>query len=850
RGDKAQNLEQAIAAYSAALQVNTREAFPIEWATTQNNLGIDYSNRIRGDKTQNLEQATAAYSAALQILTREAFPIDWAMAQNNLGIAYRNRIGGDKAQNLEQAIAAYSAALQVYTREAFPIEWATTQNNLGIAYSDRIRGDKTQNLEQATAAYSAALQVYTREAFPIQWAMTQNNLGVAYRDVQRLPEAVQAFQSALEIYTPTTDPIECRRTGRNLGNTALSAGLWQEAMQGYGAAIAAVEQSREWVTSEGRKREILEAALDVYEKMVQACINANHLERAIETVERSKSRTLVELLENRDLYPKGNIPPAIRQQLDRLRRQISVQQQLLEEINSSPLANGGQEGDLESPLTNERQAGVQRAGDSPSFSRQYIDTQRQALQASQRELGELLNQIKHLDPEFTLTQRVEPIHLAEIRTLLDADAAILEWHIGSKGFQTFIITHDSIEVEQFDTEDLEKLEAWKDEYLDTYRDSRQNTLAERLATLSQILRLDTIINRPCLDHCQQLILIPHRYLHLFPLHALEVRRKNREQTTETSTILLDGFSNGVRYAPSCQLLQRVQTRQRPASDTRPLFAIQNPTLDLAYTDIEVETIKRTFNPSHILPGKTATKAAFNQPDNLEILRRASYAHFSCHGSFNSHSPLLSSLILAESLELPTFNQSPHPQPLSQQGRGEQDQQEDTKYLTLRNGRKANPEKCLTLQEIFASLELPQCRLVTLSACETGLIDSTNLLDEYIGLPSGFLYAGSLSVVCSLWCVDDFATAFLMIKFYEILLELLSQQDKHRLPTNASLVAVALNQAQCWLKNTTQPEFLKWTRSLRLSENKIEDIRLGLGLYDEQEPFREPQYWAAFCAIGQ
>ena len=38
RGDHADNLEKAIAAYEAALTVRTREALPHEWAETQNNL--------------------------------------------------------------------------------------------------------------------------------------------------------------------------------------------------------------------------------------------------------------------------------------------------------------------------------------------------------------------------------------------------------------------------------------------------------------------------------------------------------------------------------------------------------------------------------------------------------------------------------------------------------------------------------------------------------------------------------------------------------------------------------------------------------------------------------------------
>jgi tetratricopeptide (TPR) repeat protein len=161
-GNKASNMEIAIAGYQGMLTVFTREALPQQWAMTLNNLGNAYWDRIVGDKAQNLEQAIASFSAALQVRTRDAFPQQWATTQNNLGIAYSNRIVGDKAQNLEQAIVSFSAALQVRTRDPFRQDWATTQNNLGLAYSDRIVGDKAQNLEQAIAAYSAALQVYTR----------------------------------------------------------------------------------------------------------------------------------------------------------------------------------------------------------------------------------------------------------------------------------------------------------------------------------------------------------------------------------------------------------------------------------------------------------------------------------------------------------------------------------------------------------------------------------------------------------------------------------------------------------------------------------------------------------------
>jgi predicted enzyme related to lactoylglutathione lyase len=93
-------------------------------------LAIAYSDRIKGDRGENIERAIAFYEAALQVRTREAFPQDWAMTQNNLAIAYSDRIKGDRGENIERAIAFYEAALQVYTREAFPQDWAMTQNNL------------------------------------------------------------------------------------------------------------------------------------------------------------------------------------------------------------------------------------------------------------------------------------------------------------------------------------------------------------------------------------------------------------------------------------------------------------------------------------------------------------------------------------------------------------------------------------------------------------------------------------------------------------------------------------------------------------------------------------------------
>ena len=828
REDKAENIEKAIACYELALEVRTRAAFPQDWAMTQNNLANAYKDRIREDKAENIEKAIACYELALLVYTRAAFPQQWAGTQNNLATAYYSRIREDKAENLERAIACYELALEVYTRAAFPQDWAMTQNNLANAYYSRIREDKAENIERAIACYDLALEVYTRAAFPQYWAQTQNNLAIAYQEKGLIPEAIKCFELSLEIFKPDALPLSCLKAGRSLGNLGFVESLWETAIFGYEKAIEAVEQSREWITSDNRKREILEKNLNVYEKMMQSCINHQQYHKAIQTIERSKSRYLIELFTNSEIYPK-TATETEKQQLKNLRRQIAATRQSLETQTplSPPLTKGGPGGVPDSP--------TQRTTQTSSLSPESFQQQKDNLETKLQQLAQLLEQIKQREPEFTLTQKVEPIDIGEFQKTLDTKTAIIEWYIGNSpegghggtaptGF-AFIITRDNIDLVTYTTTQIAQLETWQKQYLEQYRgDEKQNriwqhTLSTKLQKLSEILQLNEIVAHIPPD-CQQLILVPHRYLHLFPLHALEFTSEGGHGTAPRR-YLLDCFPNGVKYAPSLQLLKlvqtRIKTRTSPPPEHQPLFAIQNPTEDLSNADMEVATIKTRFTSHDILINKQATKIAFTE--NRETISNASYIHFACHGLFNFDNPLLSLLALADSIEQ-TNNQNA-----------------DGRAVIMRDGRKAIPEKCLTLQEIFAELNLSQCRLVTLSACETGLTNSIAITDEYIGLPSGFLYAGSLNVVSTLWSVDDLATAIFMIKFY---------QELH----HERSVAVAVNAAQNWMRAVSKQDLKIWVESLKLDETWMTAFNKRLSYWPEDKPpFRNPKFWAAFCATG-
>ncbi|NET84735.1 MAG: tetratricopeptide repeat protein [Moorea sp. SIO1F2] len=820
-GDKASNMEIAITGYKVVLTVLTRDQFPEAWAMTQSNLGIAYCYRIKGDKAQNLELSIACHQKALKVYTFEAFPQDWAKAQHNIGVAYRNRITGNKAENVELGIACYQNALKVITFDAFTQDWARTQTTLGNAYRNRIKGDKTQNLEQAIAFHQNALKVYTLDAFPQEWALTQTNLGNAYLQIievddvdkeQNLEQAIACHQNALKVYTFDAFPQEWAVTKNNLGNAYIyrikgdkeqnleqTIACCQEALRvrtfeafpekhvetlfvlglayqdsnqfnlaysTFASAIDTVESLREEIISgDESKRKQAEEWNKLYISMVAVCIELDKSSEAIEYVERSKTRNLVEEILRRDM--KTIFTPKFVTQLEHYRNEIAAGQEQIQQGNAK----------------NQKDLA-------------------QHLQKLRQQRNELQDQHLPIASGFNFKQ---------FQNNLDDHTAIVEFYITRDKLLTFIFTGQTQQpiVFQSEPKDLEKLIKWFKGYFIAYYNKKshwQRRLTTRLNLLAKILHIDDIIEQ-IPETCDRLILIPHQYLHLFPIHALPI---NSKQGEGKSKILMDRFPAGVSYAPSCQLLQLTKTRKRPEEFTH-LFAVQNPTDDLDYTNLEVEVIKSFFQAAEVLASQDAKEATIKVNQNLTT---AHYCHFSCHGYFNPESPVESALVLAET---------------------------KTKQIVQD---KTTEDGFLTLGEIFG-LKLEQCRLVTLSACETGLIDFKNSSDEYIGLPSGFLVAGSPAVVSSLWTVHELSTALLMIKFYD---NLLNYQMS---------LAVALNQAQLWLRDVTKENLLLWIKRLSIKGYQKRFLSAPLLKNDDfrhlspnDKPFEEPYHWAAFCAIGQ
>jgi CHAT domain-containing protein len=711
-GARAENIEDAIACYWKASEVYTCEDYPEQWAMTQNNLGNAYSGRIEGVRPANIEKAIACYREALKVRTPENYPEKWAMTQNNLGAAYNDRREGVRAGNIEEAIACYREALKVRTREAYPEDWAGSQNNLGTAYSERIEGVRAANIEEAIACYREALKVATRENYPEYWAMTQHNLGLTYSDkiegvrATNIEEAIACFRLALEIRTPTAFPLDCLQSGRNLGNTAFTAGFWDIALEGFEKAIQAVEKSRSWATSDEIRQQILAESIGVYEKAIQACVNSNQLEKAIEYCDRTRAQRLVDLMHSNDLYASGEIPPAVQkylQEFEAKQREIDAEVEQLRKPSEG----------------NKELAGVA----SQSRSRAELSAYTEKIQELEAQKQRIWENIRRLDPVLAGQVQVDPMQFAAMQKLIDnSQTAILCFYTTDDDTHVFVIYKDKApQIHTCQGEGWGNFQNWIFEsWLSPYLQDRkiwQQGMGEFLSQLSQRLKVDELIGN-CLDGIEELIVIPHLFLHQIPLAALPIEPPQPRADTGAPPLrrvfLGDKFL--IRYLPSCRILE--YCNQRPTIESPKYGIVENATDDLYFTPFECEQIAEIVTqPERLKGSQEATVAAYrNLAQNVNVI------HSSHHAVSRLDNPLESQLFLGDG--------------------------------------------SITLGELMTpGWRLPQLSDVFMSCCETNL-GGTEITDNLLSLGTGFLCAGARSVISTLWAVDDFATSLFSIFYYQ------------------------------------------------------------------------------------
>lgn len=229
------------------------------------------------------------------------------------------------------------------------------------------------------------------------------------------------------------------------------------------------------------------------------------------------------------------------------------------------------------------------------------------------------------------------------------------------------------------------------------------------------------------DPDDYLYLVPHDALHYLPLHALKLDGQHLIER------------NPVLYTPSASVLKYCQAKRKGRRDRA--LVLGDSVGDLVHARAMALTVANQFNTQAYL-GKTARKSLVQsklqtEKEAIDIL------HLACHGYFHDTQPLKSGILMAE----------------------EENEAEVSAYeLTLH---KLPVSRFLTAEDFFG-MEM-QADLVTLSACESG-ISKIRPGDELFGLMRALIYAGTPSVVMSLWKVEEISTSILMQVFYEKLRE--------------------------------------------------------------------------------
>ena len=113
-----QALTTAITDCRAALEENTRERAPLEWARTQLDLAVALVRHgERESGTEHLNAAVTAFRAALEENTRERVPLEWAMTQLALDSALA-RLGELRAAPRQPAPTSLPASGTIVMRHA------------------------------------------------------------------------------------------------------------------------------------------------------------------------------------------------------------------------------------------------------------------------------------------------------------------------------------------------------------------------------------------------------------------------------------------------------------------------------------------------------------------------------------------------------------------------------------------------------------------------------------------------------------------------------------------------------------------------------------------------------------
>ncbi len=670
-------------------------------------------------------KAIQSYRESLPILRKGRDHEAESIHQISIGINYA-RLG-----DYSRASEHLQEAIEILERIQNPKNKATALTNIGAVYEEWGNSHRLYYLK-ALGIYEQALKIQDQITDPMGKGITLNNIGKALDRLgwdTKVPtyhrQALKYYRDSQEIIEEITTKALLGKILNNIGEAYLHLSAYENKTEHLKQALDVLrqalknqdeidEQAKKWKTLEniGRVFELQEKfreALDAYKQSIEI------LESIIENARLGEFK--ISLEEQAITAYQQIILLLIHMEKDEEAFEFSERARaraFLDQLgNTHPdIQHKADEGFLQQKRTLQRELKdleqrlrKQYAQSEAQQDIKLIEDLKRQIAERRKRYEDLLLDMKLSNPEYTSLVRIAPLRLNNVQNLLDEEITLLSYFVTTNETLAFVITEHSFKT-------LE-IPVGKKELEQKVRKVRQAIRANELSpqALKDLYKLLII---PLKKHLSTAIvgIIPHRTLHYLPFSAL----------TDGQRYFSDEYI--LFSLPNASVLKFLQKNPKSGDSLALAMANDQKTEGfslLHYVDQEVNAIAK-FHKTQILIGKGASESALKKlGGNFSIL------HLAAHAELNTSNPLFSRILLSP------------------------DQENDG---------------ALEVHEVY-DLNLQQAGLVVLSACDT-LLGKQSQGDDIIGLTRAFMFAGTPSVIASLWKVDDLATSDFMKVFYKYL----------------------------------------------------------------------------------
>jgi len=743
------DLKNFLSSNQEALEIATRLNLKIERGRCLNNLGLYFW------KSTDYSKALRHFQQALQLSKELKDTQMEAECLSNMGIIYKEL--GDYAVALD----CLSSALAIDRKTGAQTAISIDLTNIGSVYRDQANYHNSQiELNKALGCYQECLKyLETNQVKQIRISCL-NNIGTIRTDLGRFADAIDVLSAALREADPTNLNEEKAFLNNNLGEAYLKQANTRSALDHFSKAIAiAVRLSLNRILWESyfglgqclEKQGDLVNALRYYQKSVDV-IDTIRSRIFLETFKAGFSRNKLGVFESlmNLLFRLSNEDPSG----TRLEEMFIVVEKakaraFLECLREARI-------DFRAGLTQglkEREAEISREISAlildlsnPAVSRAERGEKLKKLGRAEDESLRNISEMKAEQPGLTGLVSSDLYSIQRLRDeFLDEKTGLIEYFLGDVRSYMFFITKSRVSL--FDLPPRETIEKSLRGYLKALSIPDKRGFSGRLAAERIAGELLPPLAGPSAAGLKRLIIVPDGILYYLPFETL------RSSGAPVSGYLIERFE--ISYSPSSSSLVFL-SRKSAGPWGKVLLALGAPTLTRAGTVEGDGHAMAGWTVGEIYKGQgfDLSPLPFSKKEVLDIaghfpkgskdvllgIRAAEgglkalaledyrIVHFACHGLLDEKVPFRSALILSA-------------------------------------GREDAEDGILQAREIY-NLRL-DADLVVLSACQTGR-GSLERGEGLLGLPRMFFYAGSKSVISTLWRIGDRSTAYFMDGFYKCL----------------------------------------------------------------------------------